>query len=91
MALKEFQQGLLFGFDAQKNVFDLLGGNILVRSCDSLYTLYIAAFVFSTRALILTASAVRPVALPVFTSQYLGFTSHFIPKRASFPSTVIRQ
>jgi hypothetical protein len=30
MAVKQFQQGLLFGLNARKNVFDLPGGNIVV-------------------------------------------------------------
>lgn len=34
---------------------------------------------------------VYQIDLPAFTSQNLGFTSHFIPKHTSCPSTVIRQ
>src|SRR5690554_145458 len=61
------------------------------RAQTSLYTLWIAAFVVSSKAFISEDSVLFPVAFPSLTFQSLGSISFFIPKRASFPSIVILQ
>jgi hypothetical protein len=90
MSVEQLQQNLPSGFDTRENIFDLLGGNITVAFLQfSIYFIYSRFCVLDKG--VGFDGAVRSVALPASTSRYLGFTSHFIPKRASFPSTVIRQ